>query len=138
MKQVLLIALIIVVALAVGFSVVVRLGLRQLRLEDDVPQRFKPVIVGLFNFEAANGASPQDLLDLVPQYLEVVPTSESIHNVDYARRPDGSNWMLSVTCQIGRGRRMYCWRTDESISLPDGWITSGMIHGWHVLKNQKE
>ena len=138
MKRGILITVVIVAALVVGCLVTIKLGTRRLRLEDEVPHRFTPVLKAIFNFEDSNGVSPQALSDLVPQFIEVVPTSESIHKVDYTCEPDGTNWLLTVTCQVGQDKRMYCWRTDNSISWPDGWIESGWLHGWHILKNEEE
>ena len=66
--------------------------------------RTKPLIAAIEKYEKTKGHAPQELADLVPEFLSAVPKTGigAYPNYDYTRLKDDSDaWELSVGCSVG-------------------------------------
>lgn len=132
-KRILIGVGITVLVVAIALMLLIRQGMHRLRLEDEVPHIYVPVMKAIWNFTDSNGVAPSALSDLVPAFLPALPTSPVVEAVSYQRMEDRTNWVLSIRAKVGHDRWTYL---QETVPQRESRKVK-RIHGWQIIEEEK-
>src|SRR6266849_3748929 len=81
--------------------------------EDRISGGLHPVTVALDEFHTDTGSLPTNLTQLVPRYIQQLPTAPVADSIDYRVLPDGTNWQLTVRSRITGAPRVFVQRSSR-------------------------
>ena len=110
-KRILLGIAAVTIAVAGTLAWGVASALRTFGIEDRIHGTFFPVSIAIERFAEANGAPPESLASLVPDFLPSIPTSLLVDKLEY-RVVDGTNWVMNAHSIVLKPFRTYSWRSD--------------------------
>jgi hypothetical protein len=93
----------------------------------------KRVQEAVSDYAAKHGKPPQRLEELVPEFLQAVPTIPEISRMDYRVSTDSTNWTLDFY-RTNRSVRLIYRRTNAGLSSEDAKRKVETEDGCYVLK----
>jgi len=102
--------------------------------EERICGAFGPVITGLENFQTQTGSLPTNLVQLVPQFVQQIPTSPIAESIDYRILPDGTSWQLSVRSRVRGPRELFMRRSSNEFTEEERRQSVAGFHGWLVFR----
>jgi hypothetical protein len=111
----------------------VLVGLRAHAKHDAIILGGKRVQEAVSDYTAKHGKPPQRLDELVPDFLEAVPSIPEISRMDYRVSNDGTNWTLDLY-RTNRNVLMIYRRTNAGLNPEDAKRKVETEDGCYVLK----
>lgn len=90
---------------------------RNFSIEDSIHAEFYPLISALDQFCDKNHRAPETLNDLVPEYLNEIPSLRRVSEVRYRSEPNEPRWRLTLVSQATGDLRYYI--ADAGIPLSE-------------------
>ena len=101
--------------------------------EDRIIFGSKQIEEGIVAYVQKRGSPPQALADLVPDFMDSIPTFPEISKVDYHVSPDGNQWTLDLY-RTQRKVPLVYRRTNATLSPEDALRKVDVENGCYVLK----
>ena len=102
--------------------------------EERICGAFHPVFFALDKFHGDTGSLPTNLVQLLPKYLEQIPTVPVADSIDYRILPDGTNWQISVQSRITGTPRIFLQRSTQKFTAEEQRQSVTGFHGWLVFR----
>ncbi len=132
-KRIILVIAAIVVAAAATVAWGFFSALRTFGIEDRIHGAFFPASIAIERFAGTNGVPPKTLDDLVPSFLDRIPTSPLVDKIEY-RVVDGTNWIMNAHSTALKPARVYSWRSDWSFTEKERGKLLKQFHNVAVFK----
>lgn len=104
--------------------------------EERICGAFHPVIRALEDFREKIGVPPTNLTQLVPEYLQKIPTAPVADSIEYRVLADGTNWQLSVRSRVRGAPELYVQRLYRDYSAEEQRQSVTGFHGWLVFPDK--
>jgi hypothetical protein len=108
-------------------------ALRTFGIEDRIHGAFFPASIAIERFAETNGVPPKTLDDLVPTFLDHIPTSPFVDKIEY-RVVGGTNWIMNAHSTALKPARVYSWRSDRNLTQQEKEKLLKEIHNVAVFK----
>ncbi len=105
-------------------------------IEDQVHDKFFPVVTALNKYQEESGAPATNLSQLVPRYLSGIPSSSIADSLEYQILPDGTNWQLSIYSRALNPARVYVHRSSGQFTADEQRKELTRFHTWTVFRQQ--
>jgi hypothetical protein len=102
--------------------------------EDRISGGLHPVMVALGEFHTDTGSLPTNLTQLVPRYVQQLPTAPVADSIDYRVSPDGTNWQLTVRSRITGAPRVFVQRSSTEFTAAEEAPVVTIFHGWREFR----
>jgi hypothetical protein len=85
-------------------------------VEDRIHSTFYPVVRALKRHSEKHGNAPERLQDLCPDYLDAIPSSFLVGEVDYDTTERREGWRLTLSSRATGNRRFYIAQEGMTLS----------------------
>ena len=117
----------------VGYSVIQ--SLRYYDIEGSIHAEFYPLIPALDRYCEKNRKAPETLNDLVPEYLNEIPSLRRVSDIRYRSEPNEPRWRLTLVSQATGDLRYYIAETGIPLSELEKKEVVLQYHSrWSVLE----
>ena len=131
-----LVAVVVVVAVAV-FAVSFYRRIHAFAVEDQIHGTFYPVANALFGFEHDHNSPATNLTQLVPGYIDQLPSSRFADSLDYSVIDGGKAWQLSIHSRALAEPRIYFCRSTQKFTADEEQRVLLRYHAvWTVLREK--
>jgi len=124
---------VLVLVAPVLYVVAVSVALKAHAKEDAVIFGGKHVQEAISDYVEKHGAPPPKLENLIPEFMESIPSMPDISKVDYHRSSDGKEWTLDLYWTNRRVPLIFR-RTNAGLSAEDARRRIDTENGCYVLK----
>jgi hypothetical protein len=134
-KKILLGILLFILVGVMCFAWILYEAVHRWGVEGRIHGTFFPVVHALFEYEDATGAPAKSLQDLIPKYLDAIPTCSIADSVSYRLLDNGKDWELAIRSTALRKPRVYVHRSNKSFTPEEEKKIVLHYHGvWYVLE----
>ncbi len=103
-------------------------------LEDRVVGTYRPVIDGIVEYEKQTDSLPKDINDLVPKYIDRIPTMKEVERFKY-NIIGLEDWELIVNAKEKGFTKEFIYRTTNKLTAEEEKRLWTGCHGWFVLQD---
>lgn len=101
--------------------------------EDAITHSGHTIVSAITEYEKENGSAPGLLSDLIPEYLDAIPSIPEVDRIEYDSNQDQDVWVLRLYSSTFREPREFLYRSDFTLTEEEEARSMGSVHGFPVL-----
>jgi hypothetical protein len=103
------------------------------QVEDNITFSYRPIVHALEDYERDHGAIATNITQLVPRYLQALPSSRYAESIEYRALANGPLWEIRVFSRSTKPPRLYVYRAKGEFSAEEREKMHDMVHGWAIF-----
>ncbi len=105
-------------------------------LEDRVSHEYSEVVDAIEKFKSENNKYPENLIELKPTYISVLPEMPEIIKVNYEISSDKTTYRIKLRVKSKGLEREFVYSSDGKLTDDEKSRTYTGCHGWEVLETR--